>query len=530
MIPWRFSGGLLALLMISWSGSSPAAGRMDLIEQRGVLVVGVKGDYPPFGMRDDAGRLVGLEVDLARDLADRLGVELRLVPVSSATRLNKLQDGEVDLLIATLGDTAQRREVAALIEPNYYESGMNVLVPAAAGITAWTQLRGRTLCASQGALYNNQVERRYLINLDVYNGNRDAKLAARSGSCLGWLYDDVAILATLAEPGWDDYQMPLRSILSTPWAMAVARDERGGELEWFLGDTIAEWHRTGFLIDIANRFGMHLPFLDEQQEIFSRRDANGELFCRRDGDRQWPRACRNQQLLDLSELGSMHAFGYHLKAATGLDVSLLYDPFERMQMVQGLLLTLLLVALTVPGSLLIGWIGALILSARIPVVSHLVAVLAGLARMTPPLLQMYLVFFGIGGVVAVRYGLAFDALIVSSLVLSFYAGAANAHLLAAGLDEVRRRSPGAPLNLEMTRKAFVWAYGGVMASSVNVVKATGLASTLAVPELINATTGIVADHGNSDVMMNLLMVVYFIIVLIVVWSFERAYRRYARQS
>jgi polar amino acid transport system substrate-binding protein len=47
---------------------------LDKVKQRGVLVVGTKADYKPFGFRDPSGAIVGFEPDLARDVAERLGV------------------------------------------------------------------------------------------------------------------------------------------------------------------------------------------------------------------------------------------------------------------------------------------------------------------------------------------------------------------------------------------------------------------------------------------------------------------------
>ncbi len=59
----------------------------------------------------------------------------------------------------------------------------------------------------------------------------------------------------------------------------------------------------------------------------------------------------------------------------------------------------------------------------------------------------------------------------------------------------------------------------MVAILVNVVKATGMASVIAVPELISASTAIVAEHGNAGVMMNVLMITYFLLVLLVVRVF-----------
>ena len=101
----------------------PKDGQLFKIISRGELVVGVKADYPPWGQyNSDGTQLVGLEVDLAKDLAKRLGVDLRLVPVNSRNRLTKVEDGSVDLIIATMGDTSKRREQSGLLLPNYYSS------------------------------------------------------------------------------------------------------------------------------------------------------------------------------------------------------------------------------------------------------------------------------------------------------------------------------------------------------------------------------------------------------------------------
>ena len=61
--------GAAALLML---GSAQAADGVDAIKQRGTLNVGVKADYKPFGYRDPTGTIVGIEPDLAADIAKRL--------------------------------------------------------------------------------------------------------------------------------------------------------------------------------------------------------------------------------------------------------------------------------------------------------------------------------------------------------------------------------------------------------------------------------------------------------------------------
>jgi len=497
---------------------------MDLIDRRGRIVIGVKGDYPPFAALNASGDLEGFEIDLAQDIARRLGVRLQLDVVTSTNRLQKLDEGRVDLLIATLGDTAKRRELVTMVEPSYYSSGVNILAAKSSSITDWAQLRGAPICATRGALYNKEMTRRHLLQVELFGGNRDALLGLKNGICRGWMYDDVAIMATIREGGWDDYEMPLASTLGVSWSMAIHKNAAGTLFEQTLQDIVADWHRTGFLIERADAWDVRTAFLDQRRELWNGKNADGSPFCARQPDGKWNAECRETALLNSDEVSGFHKLALQIREATGLNITLLYDSQDRNKFGQAMLLSLLLVLATVAGSIGIGVVGGFILAARWPIVSHLLQVLVTVSRMTPPLLQLYLVFFGIGGYVAARYGWGFDAFVVAAVILSFYAGSANAVAIQEAILEQRRRRKG-PLRRRDIGAVFNFSYSAIMASSVNVAKATGLAGTIAVPELINVTAAIVADAGNPDVMMNLLMLVYFLIVLSVVWLFS-ALRKY----
>jgi len=80
---------------------------IDDIKERGVIRVGVKADYKPYGFRDTDGSIVGIEPELAKDVADMLGVDIEYIPVVSSNRMQFLEQGKVDLMIATMTDKPQ---------------------------------------------------------------------------------------------------------------------------------------------------------------------------------------------------------------------------------------------------------------------------------------------------------------------------------------------------------------------------------------------------------------------------------------
>ncbi len=350
--------GLLALASL-FAGDEAQADRLDLIYKRGTLIVGVKADYPPFGMRDANGQLVGFEPDLAAELARRLGVGLQLTAVTSANRLQKLEEGAIDVVIATLGDTPQRRRIATLIEPHYYASGVTVLAPPDTRLSRWTDLRGRKVCATQGAYFNREMAQRYLLDLQIFNGVRDARLALRDGRCIAWLYDDTALASLRLDPEWANYRTPLPSTLVSPWTIAIAATESGSRLERAIADVVADAHRSGWLIAAEQRW--NLPpssFLAEAHQRWTRIGTDGQPVCARLASGEWPAECRDASRLTSTEVSGLRHFGLLIRERTGLDLTFVYNVYDRDQFLNGLWLTVQLLVACILGSLLIGCLGA----------------------------------------------------------------------------------------------------------------------------------------------------------------------------
>lgn len=237
--------------------AAPAAAQtLDKIKQRGVLVVGTKADYKPFGFRDPSGAIVGLEPDMARDVADRLGVKLELESVVSSNRMQFLQQGKIDLMIATMNDTAERRKTVGIVEPDYYASGVNVLAVKKAGLKSWEQLKDQKICGIQGAWYNKTVAEKYGADIVAFKGQTEAETALLQGNCIGWVYDDTAFFERLADPKWAAFEMPLETILAEPWGVAVKLEERDGPWGQFVAKTLTDWHRTGKLIEWEKKWSI----------------------------------------------------------------------------------------------------------------------------------------------------------------------------------------------------------------------------------------------------------------------------------
>jgi polar amino acid transport system substrate-binding protein len=239
------------------------------IMERGVIVVGVKADTRPWGFRDENGKIIGMEVDMAQQVADTMGVKLELVAVESSNRMQFLEGGRIDLMIATMSDRTDRREIVGIVGPNYYSSGTNVMTPKALGVTAWSDLADKPVCGKQGAFYNQIVEERHGANVTAFGSNAEALQALRNKKCIAWVYDDSSIAADLASGQYDDFEMPLVSEDNNPWALAVPIAERDGIFGRFMSGMQYNWHQSGELIALEKKWGIQsTAYLQEQNERF----------------------------------------------------------------------------------------------------------------------------------------------------------------------------------------------------------------------------------------------------------------------
>ena len=248
--------GIAAVAAVVLTMGPSAAQTLDKVKQRGVLVVGSKADYKPFGFRDTTGAIVGFEPDLAKDVANRLGVKLELEPVVSANRMQFLQQGKIDLMLATMNVTEERKKTVGIVEPSYYASGVNVFVNRKVGLKRWEQLKAQKICGIQGAFYNKYVAENYGAEIVAFRGQGEAETALQQGNCVGWIYDDTAFQERLGDPKWAAYEMPLETILTEPWGAAVRLEERDGPWGQFVGKTIADWHRGGTLVELEKKWNI----------------------------------------------------------------------------------------------------------------------------------------------------------------------------------------------------------------------------------------------------------------------------------
>ena len=144
--------GQISALTNSTSDAQLEAGVQEIVD-RGVLRVGVKQDLPNFGYRDpESNQYTGMEVEIATEVAAELGVDIEFTPVTAQTRGALLDNGQLDMVIATFTITEERKELYNFTTP-YYTDAVGFLVRKDSNIqSSWEALDGLTIGVTQGSI------------------------------------------------------------------------------------------------------------------------------------------------------------------------------------------------------------------------------------------------------------------------------------------------------------------------------------------------------------------------------------------
>jgi polar amino acid transport system substrate-binding protein len=218
----------------------------EAIKKQGLLRVGVKCDYPPDGYLDAQGKPQGVEVSLAKQIAAyAFGSpdKVELACVTAANRIPSLQGGKIDLILATLGVSAERAQVIDFSD-NYAWGGSDVLVPKDSPIKSLTDFAGKNVIVMKGAWqigwFEKNVPSANLLKLDGISDGLQALLQKRAD---GFAHD-LDVLRPIAKKNSDVklvgeiYQLGYR-----------AAGIRKGEKDWvdYVNAAVAQAKKDGLI-------------------------------------------------------------------------------------------------------------------------------------------------------------------------------------------------------------------------------------------------------------------------------------------
>lgn len=248
-----------AASLLASSGAAQADATLDKIKSRHKVVVGVMLSGGPFGSIDPATQKpIGWNVELAQDIARQLGVELETVQVQPSNRVQLLQQGKVDLLIAGMEWTQERNEILSFAPTPFYRVGGVAVVPNDSAIHRWEDLRGKEVCLSQGSNYAKPLTESYGAAVKGFKGSSESLLALRGSNCAAAVHDATLIYPLLTNnPEWKGYRAVSPQLIPGNSVVWTRKGEQ--ETAAAIDKIVQGWHRSGWLIATEKKLNITPP-------------------------------------------------------------------------------------------------------------------------------------------------------------------------------------------------------------------------------------------------------------------------------
>lgn len=225
---------------------------LSAVQKRGKLIIGIKDNLPPLGFYDRDRNLIGLEIDIARELAKELNTKFELLPLKNRDRLSALVNNQVDLAIAQITVTTNRSRLVDFSLPYYTDSTIAI---AKRSITAQALSQPIAIAVLKNsaaiAAIQSQFPKAAIIGASSY---QDGLAALQSGKVKVFVGDRSSLSQWLKDhPEYERIGQPL-AVHSL--AIALPRGLQHLELRAQVFQIVEKWRKNGWLQERAKYWGL----------------------------------------------------------------------------------------------------------------------------------------------------------------------------------------------------------------------------------------------------------------------------------
>jgi glutamate transport system substrate-binding protein len=225
----------------------PAGSTMAELAEAGTITVGTKFDQPGFGLANPQGVPEGFDVEVAKIVAGELGIApegIEWKETVSANRESFIQNGDVDIVVATYTINDARKQLIDFAGP-YYEAGQDIMVATGnpLAIEGPDDLAGKRVCSVEGSTPAQNIRDNYpeaqLTLFDVYSKCADA---LRNGQVDAVTTDNV-ILTGLVQGGQGAFELVGNPFTQEPYGIGLTKGD--DEFRGFINDTLEQAFEDG---------------------------------------------------------------------------------------------------------------------------------------------------------------------------------------------------------------------------------------------------------------------------------------------
>jgi len=225
------------------------------IQDKGYFIVGLDDAFPPMGFRDENNEIVGFDIDLAKEAASRMGVEVQFQPVIWDTVTEELNNGNIDLIWNGLTITPEREAEIAFTEP-YIDDKQIIVVQKDSVINTKADLADKTVGIQAGSSAVEAVQKdsstyESFAELVEFGSNDEALLDLNIGRLDAVVVDEVVGRYYLSKKP-DDYRVLEEHFGLEDFAVGIRQTDKAFLAE--LQKTMNDMKTDGSAADISTQW------------------------------------------------------------------------------------------------------------------------------------------------------------------------------------------------------------------------------------------------------------------------------------
>ncbi len=227
---------------------------LEEIKEKGYFVVGLDDSFPPMGFRNEKGEIDGFDIDMAKEAAQRMGVDVKFKPVEWDGVLLSLINGNIDIIWNGLTITEKRAEKIAFSQP-YRKDREIIVVEKDSHIKYKNELKGKIVGIQMGsssvAALNSEPEiAENLKELRKYPNNTEALMDLKTGRISAVVVDEVVGRYYVISKSPEDYKILSEHFGKESFAVGLRKEDKAFKNE--LNRVLREMKADGTADKIAN--------------------------------------------------------------------------------------------------------------------------------------------------------------------------------------------------------------------------------------------------------------------------------------
>ena len=233
---------ILVLLALALTSAAAEEGKvyrtLDEIKASGTINIGVFSDKNPFGYVDENGEYQGYDVYFAKRIGEDLGVAVNYVSTEAANRVEYLETGKVDIILANFTVTAERAEKVDFALP-YMNVALGVVSPESRVIKDLSEIGAddQVIVISGTTAEDYLIKNNPEIKLQKYDTYANAKTALENGNAVAWANDNTEVIAFALEN--EGYEVGIPSLGSQDTIAPAVSKGNETLLTWINDEIVA---------------------------------------------------------------------------------------------------------------------------------------------------------------------------------------------------------------------------------------------------------------------------------------------------